>query len=127
MVVAVHQPGDGGERLVGAQPGRGLVEAWDLAALDPLEERRPAVDLALVVPVGAAEVGQAASLPVDLGEPGDAVDQLVGQPLASGVVRVEGLRPGATLEVHRSEERRVGKEWVSTCRTRWSPLHKKKK
>src|SRR3546814_19595270 len=27
----------------------------------------------------------------------------------------------------RSEERRVGKECVSTCRSRWSPLHKKKK
>src|SRR3546814_3321424 len=24
---------------------------------------------------------------------------------------------------HRSEERRVGKECVSTCRTRWSPYH----
>src|SRR3546814_12651811 len=23
---------------------------------------------------------------------------------------------------HRSEERRVGKEWVSTCRSRWWPL-----
>src|SRR3546814_17191814 len=23
----------------------------------------------------------------------------------------------------RSEERRVGKEWVSTCRSRWSPYH----
>src|SRR3546814_11869581 len=23
----------------------------------------------------------------------------------------------------RSDERRVGKEWVSTCRTRWSPYH----
>src|SRR3546814_14324111 len=27
----------------------------------------------------------------------------------------------------RSEERRVGKESVSTCRSRWSPTHKKKK
>src|SRR3546814_11603457 len=27
----------------------------------------------------------------------------------------------------RSEERRVGKECVSTCRSRWSPLHKQKK
>src|SRR3546814_14162147 len=27
----------------------------------------------------------------------------------------------------RSEERRVGKEWVSTCRTGWSPEHSKKK
>src|SRR3546814_20633617 len=31
--------------------------------------------------------------------------------------------PGFT----RSEERRVGKECVSTCRSRWSPYHKKKK
>src|SRR3546814_18746280 len=28
---------------------------------------------------------------------------------------------------HRSEERRVGKECVSTCRSRWSPDHYKKK
>src|SRR3546814_21138815 len=28
----------------------------------------------------------------------------------------------ARLEL-RSEERRVGKEWVSTCRSRWSPYH----
>src|SRR3546814_18636549 len=26
-------------------------------------------------------------------------------------------------ENQRSEERRVGKEWVSTCRSRWSPSH----
>src|SRR3546814_13395467 len=25
--------------------------------------------------------------------------------------------------LHRSEERRVGKECVSTCRSRWSPYH----
>src|SRR3546814_16714864 len=29
--------------------------------------------------------------------------------------------------VARSEERRVGKECVSTCRSRWWPYHKKKK
>src|SRR3546814_16718166 len=27
------------------------------------------------------------------------------------------------LEIQRSEERRVGKECVSTCRSRWSPYH----
>src|SRR3546814_19777960 len=27
----------------------------------------------------------------------------------------------------RSEERRVGKEWGSTCRSRWAPYHYKKK
>src|SRR3546814_17744579 len=35
--------------------------------------------------------------------------------------------PAQTLEVpyewDRSEERRVGKECVSTCRSRWSPYH----
>src|SRR3546814_12568466 len=30
------------------------------------------------------------------------------------------------VNVDRSEERRVGKECVSTCRSRWSPSHKKK-
>src|SRR3546814_14918117 len=28
---------------------------------------------------------------------------------------------------HRSEESRVGKEWVSTYRSRWAPLHQTKK
>src|SRR3546814_14528710 len=27
------------------------------------------------------------------------------------------------LDAERSEERRVGKEWVSTCRSGWSPYH----
>src|SRR3546814_12965534 len=31
------------------------------------------------------------------------------------------------LRSERSEERRVGKECVSTCRSWWSPSHKKKK
>src|SRR3546814_17325436 len=42
--------------------------------------------------------------------------------------------PGASVTsikidsvLHRSEERRVGKECVSTCRSRWSPYHYKKK
>src|SRR3546814_12709610 len=36
---------------------------------------------------------------------------------------------GSIAGVHtsRSEERRVGKECVSTCRSRWSPYHYKKK
>src|SRR3546814_14941008 len=33
-------------------------------------------------------------------------------------------RPSITPR-HRSEERRVGKECVSTCRSRWSPYHSK--
>src|SRR3546814_13166524 len=33
----------------------------------------------------------------------------------------------APRKMGRSEERRVGKECVSTCRSRWSPYHTKKK
>src|SRR3546814_11766541 len=37
------------------------------------------------------------------------------------------LKGDLTIRDVRSEERRVGKESVSTCRYRWSPYHKKKK
>src|SRR3546814_14586054 len=35
----------------------------------------------------------------------------------------EGIIEGFTKRYGRSEERRVGKECVSTCRSRWSPYH----
>src|SRR3546814_8348731 len=38
-----------------------------------------------------------------------------------------GVRPEELGANRRSEERRVGKECVSTCRSRWSPYHYKKK
>src|SRR3546814_19037379 len=34
---------------------------------------------------------------------------------------------GKSFDGNRSEERRVGKECVSTCRSRWSPYHSQKK
>src|SRR3546814_7790855 len=42
--------------------------------------------------------------------------------IAAGYRYIESfdIRPD---DVHRSEERRVGKECVSTCRSRWSPYH----
>src|SRR3546814_2876605 len=39
---------------------------------------------------------------------------------------IEGVRAAAGVDLRtapRSEERRVGKECVSTCRSRWSPYH----
>src|SRR3546814_1097956 len=36
---------------------------------------------------------------------------------------LHGCYPGAPCPIYRSEERRVGKECVSTCRSRWSPYH----
>src|SRR3546814_9733093 len=37
------------------------------------------------------------------------------------------LARNQVVQLVRSEERRVGKECVSTCRSRWSPCHSKKK
>src|SRR3546814_12169538 len=34
-----------------------------------------------------------------------------------------GIVDHTAAEADRSEERRVGKEWVRTCRSRWSPYH----
>src|SRR3546814_3443102 len=42
--------------------------------------------------------------------------------LISGVARAEACRYGQAGG-RRSEERRVGKECASTCRSRWSPYH----
>src|SRR3546814_15006786 len=45
-----------------------------------------------------------------------------------GAVSLEDVLPGVSCLLEdcfsgRSEERRVGKECVSTCRSRWSPYH----
>src|SRR3546814_377876 len=42
-------------------------------------------------------------------------------------VPLQGRQDEVDQPPPRSEERRVGKECVSTCRSRWSPGHKKKK
>src|SRR3546814_20046272 len=57
-----------------------------------------------------------------------------GQETACAVARRHGLAPSQLFawrrdlrkkleDQGRSEERRVGKECVSTCRSRWSPVH----
>src|SRR3546814_18144575 len=50
--------------------------------------------------------------------------------LFGGMMQTSVLRSTklfAAKSLGRSEERRVGKECVSTCRSRWSPYHYKKK
>src|SRR3546814_5750328 len=56
----------------------------------------------------------------DLGEPAE-----IGvRPVAFAPEhRREAVQPGAQPGEGRSEERRVGKECVSTCRSRWPPYH----
>src|SRR3546814_4116916 len=48
-----------------------------------------------------------------------------GQLLRDGNLRIAhaAVVPRQANQPNRSEERRVGKECVSTCRSRWSPYH----
>src|SRR3546814_14384827 len=74
----------------------------------------------------------------DLPDFGDVLEEGIEQRIAAAVAAVLAGIAGqgvagcsvdviAGQEVGRSEERRVGKECVSTCRSRWSPyLYKKK-
>src|SRR3546814_12168452 len=53
---------------------------------------------------------------------------IVSQTVAAHFLGHVAPRPDCgRLILPRSEERRVGKECVSTCRSRWSPYHSKKK
>src|SRR3546814_17811963 len=52
----------------------------------------------------------------------DFAAQLVGRQI-SGADHAEAAGGGDGGGKPRSDERRVGKEWVSTCRSRWSPYH----
>src|SRR3546814_15365585 len=58
----------------------------------------------------------------------DLADATYIEPITPAMVAkvIERERPDALLPTmggQRSEERRVGKECVSTCRSRWSPYH----
>src|SRR3546814_13742366 len=61
-------------------------------------------------------------------------EEVAGQPVPGGLEPSLLVEPDGKVTGHagcngyfRSEERRVGKECVSTCRSRWSPSHLKKK
>src|SRR3546814_12722818 len=66
-------------------------------------------------------VGDAARGALVVGREGDADMAIV----ENAVVLAIGLLD-LVQRLGRSEERRVGKECVSTCRSRWSPYHQKK-
>src|SRR3546814_18065934 len=78
---------------------------------------------------------------VDIGQHGSGREILIepvddpGMPVETGgrdragqaQIDVQPAVQPLVVEQQRSEERRVGKECVSTCRSRWSPNHEKKK
>src|SRR3546814_383297 len=70
--------------------------------------------------------GDRVSFRADLSKPADTYE-VTGSPLSDKIKQfaatfAEKERLQVELE-ERSEERRVGKECVSTCRSRWSPYH----
>src|SRR3546814_12493698 len=70
----------------------------------------------------AQDAGDATQANLFLVRAGAYADQFYGQLALERLGRAIPV-PAATLpvQVTRSEERRVGKECVSTCRSRWSP------
>src|SRR3546814_14831000 len=69
------------------------------------------------------EIGEVIAPALDLAARGD--QRVVTLQLIGAGMVIEPGECGGSL--WRSEERRVGKECVSTCRSRWSPYHEKKK
>src|SRR3546814_18798886 len=80
------------------------------AALDPLLQALECAPNPIAVKAGLPALGLGLALPrLPLVELNDGPDR------------------ARLHQALRSEERRVGKECVSTCRSRWSPYHSKKK
>src|SRR3546814_16416429 len=88
----------------------------------------PGVALAQVAVADASQSGPAA--PTDTDEPQRDRPVDISTPGADlpGIVVIGRHIPQPSRDTPpSSDERRVGKEWVSTCRSRGSPDHKKKK
>src|SRR3546814_15355312 len=81
-----------------------------------LEERRPRVEQSF----DALAREQLAAAGVPLARLRVAAERRLGDPRVKLVAKAAIVRG---IGAERSEERRVGKECVSTCRSRWSPYH----
>src|SRR3546814_16047372 len=90
-----------------AEQGRGVLRQPEVEVIVPADrlwQRAPAVDAAGRVVAGAGVEGSTRWVTLACRFSDIATEQ-------------------KTREFFRSEERRVGKECVSTCRSRWSPSH----
>src|SRR3546814_20279266 len=97
-----------------------LVTGVQTCAL-PISGLTPSPACLAVAPTGEVFVGV------------DMIGSLGKDPGRGSIVRMVDCNNDGVMDSHtefaavdRSEERRVGKECVSTCRYRWSPYHKKK-
>src|SRR3546814_14535062 len=89
-------------------------DPWNMAALPisfiPWEKRPVAKTSAQLCTIG--KLLKSARSVIHAGDPDD-----------EGQLIVDEILQWAGSRLPRSEERRVGKEGVSTCRSRWSPYH----
>src|SRR3546814_16812089 len=93
--------------------------------------RHPVLDQRTVHMDGVARLGPH---PAAVAGPARRIDDILGPGIADEAIRAAsgiehepmvGVQSGYVdgVGASRSEERRVGKECVSTCRSRWSPYH----
>src|SRR3546814_12653383 len=96
------------------------------------EDEKGRAALADCLPLLAPGKAYVASLPVKdanemvkAGRSKELVDAIWGARAyrPDAIVDINDIMDEACEEAERSEERRVGKECVSTCRSRWSPYH----
>src|SRR3546814_12094311 len=94
----------------------------DIASAERLDRRAATMD-GIEIDGIASHIG---SQLLDVAPFIDALDRVLAlvARLAAQGIQLRHLDVGGGLG--RSEERRVGKECVSTCRSRWSPYHYKK-
>src|SRR3546814_11956662 len=112
-------------RVVPEDPYCVLAGAEELAkavpALDILDDEEPAPTL-LIERARACEEAARAVSGVTNSEGAEASWSRIAIALVTSNGFARGYaRSGHSVGVSRSEARRVGKEWVSTCRSRWSP------
>src|SRR3546814_19450612 len=97
-----------------------------MASLDIAEKRQPQ-DGRIALRVGGRPIDvRVSTLPTGHGE--RAVLRLLDKEAGRLQLEKLGMSPAVLEQLDgRSEERRVGTECVSTCRSRWSPYHSKQK
>src|SRR3546814_18847692 len=75
----------------------------------------------LVYPVFVHEAAGRAAVPSMPGVERLSIDELLRVAETASELRIPALALFPVTAPERSDERRVGKEWVSSCRSRWSP------